>query len=203
MLIMSRLNKLWTIVGAKGTGKTTFLNNTNPSLPPGIIQKWMDARKGRPDERVLIIDTVDHPSYREFQIIEPEHIAHWKKGVKRIIVNQSKFDKLFRVMQTDLINCMVVCEDSTKYIRNNQKINDDLNNFMTDIKQKNIDLLFTYHSIGMANLDIVRMTDILVLFKSPDPPAGAKFGQLATVRSAYQQVMSSENPFEKKIIIIN
>jgi len=200
---MNRLNKLWTVVGAKGTGKTTFLNNTDSKLPAGLIQKWMNARKGRADERTLIIDTLDHPAYRNYQIIEPEHILAFKRGVKRIIVNQTKFDRLFSIMKNDLFNCMVVCEDSTKYIRNNVKVSDDLNNFMTDIKQKNIDLVFTYHSLGMVNLDVVRMTDVLVLFKSPDPPTGNKFGQLNQVKKAYTEIMADSNPFSRQIITLN
>lgn len=199
---MTRLNKLITVVGAKGTGKSVFTNNDSPEFDPGLIQRWMKARKGRPDERVLIIDTVDHPSYRKFQIIEPEHIPAFKKGIKRVIVNKTKFDRLFKILQNQT-NIMVVCEDSTKYIRNNEKISDDLNDYMTNIKQFNVDLVFIYHSIGMINLDIARMTDVLVLFKSPDPPSSGKFGQLKTVRDAYERVMSDQNPFAREIIVIN
>lgn len=199
---MTRLNKLITVVGAKGTGKSVFTNNDDPAYDPGLIQRWMKARKGRPDERVLIIDTVDHPSYRKFQIIEPEHIPAFKKGIKRVIVNKTKFDRLFKILQGQT-NIMVVCEDSTKYIRNNEKISDDLNDYMTNIKQFNVDLVFIYHSIGMINLDIARMTDLLVLFKSPDPPSNGKFGQLKTVRDAYEKVMSDQNPFAREVIVIN
>ena len=189
---MTRLNKLMTVVGAKGTGKTVFTNNDDPRYGPGLIQRWMKARKGRPDERVLIIDTVDHPAYRNYQIIEPEHLPAFKKGIKRIIVNKTKFERLFTILKNE-INIMVVCEDSTKYIRNNEKISDDLNDYMTNIKQFNVDLVFIYHSIGLINIDIARLTDILVLFKSPDPPVGGKFGQLKSVRDAYERVMQSEN----------
>lgn len=186
----NRFNKVWLIIGDRGQGKTHYLINKNPNIPPvGIAIKWYQQREGRPDQRVLIIDTFRHPSYTKFKSLSLEQLKTWKKGIAHVSINRSQFKELFEIILKDIYsNCMIVFEDCSKYFKSGKPLPEEVEDFIIDSKQRNFDLVFMYHSYGISHIDVWRLCDKIVLFKTYDSPLGTKGGEDKRVIDAAERL---------------
>jgi len=186
---MPRLNKVNIIVGRRGCGKTE------------LILKVINAIGN--SKRVLIIDTIDHPKYINFQIIEPYQVKGWIKGTKRILVKHSNLEQIFHEVFTTFKNGVVIFEDCTKYIK--RKLPVDLLDFVIDTKQKNVDLHFLYHSFAAVPPDLFRNADNITTFKTQEniETCKSKLPNYDVCKTAWHKVMKDKNPHKYITFQIN
>jgi energy-coupling factor transporter ATP-binding protein EcfA2 len=184
-----RINTANLILGRRGCGKTTYTKE--------IIQAY---HKAHPDQKILIMDTFDHPSYRDIPVIDIDLLKRWEKpGIYRIF--GSNTDEIFSTIQTHLYNAMVIFEDASKYIRG--RLQDDVRKFIIDSKQKNLDLVFLFHGFSFAPPEIWRIIDAVTIFKSDNPfHRKSDIVNFDQVYSIWQNVMNDTSPYAKETVLI-
>jgi len=181
-----RVNIVGVIVGGRGTGKTTYLKDK--------IQKASKLPK------TVVIDTFPHPSYSEFQQIPGEKLRILKKGKKRVV--GSNTEENIKLVDKYLTNSLLVFEDCTKYIKSN--LQDSVRNLLIDSKQKNLDIILMYHSLGQVPPDIFRLSDFIVLFKTGEQwdNSWKKIPNAHKVKDAFIEVNKHSNKYYNKVIRI-
>ncbi len=155
----TRINKVSLIVGGRGSGKTDFVKNLIYQIP----------------KRRIICDTFDSPVWKTFKTyLHPEreserikeigfdNVKSQDKGAFKLI--SSDTDRIFQTIESDAWNSLVVIEDATRFIRKN--VDESVRKFVLDTKQKNLDLIFIFHSLSDVPPDLIRWSDTLTLFKT-------------------------------------
>jgi len=138
-----RFNAITLIVGFRGTGKTTFARS--------FFENY---------SKVLVLDTNDHPAYRDLAEIEPRQLRRWKKGHKRLFRGDPKQN--LAAIENDVSNALIVFEDARKYIK--RTLPEELERMITDSKQRNNDIFLLYHSLSMIPPFLFQSIDYLTLF---------------------------------------
>lgn len=183
---MERSNVVSTIIGGRNSGKTTFAKEVMKFYPPR-------------DMKVLIVDTFDHPSYRDIPIITSGKLGAWKKGVYRMF--GSDFDTMFSSINDNLWNSLIIFEDAYKY--QEEKLDRNVKQFVIDSKQKNLDIMFMYHAWGWVPKDLFRISDVLEVFKCEDSPEDRKNnmrGCYDRTLNAYNEVKDDKFPYAHKSV---
>lgn len=157
-----RTNKVILIVGNRGTGKTDFVKN--------LIHSQMQTFP-----KQLIVDTFDSDVWHNLQtwnnpqgfnieipVIQGKDLGRWRKGIARMFSAEIK--PMLAQIQEGAKNTFLVFEDATKYV--GSRLTDDMRKFVLDSKQKNLDIVFIFHSLASIPPELVRVSDILVLFKT-------------------------------------
>lgn len=179
---MERLNEIIVIVGRKGCGKTTF------------AKKIIKASR----KKVLIVDLLDHPGYREFPQITTEQLPTWVAGNYRIFRGDIN-NTLVRVNK-DVWNALIIFEDCSRYIEPN--VGKSIKSLFAESKQHNQDLILMFHALTEIPPYVARMMDKLVMFRTDeviDKPNG-KFYNWETIRTAQHRVRKSKNKYYCEII---
>lgn len=187
-----RVNTVIGLVGNRGTGKTDFLKQ--------LVRASSQPKK-------LIVDTFANPAWANMETwdnpqgvkepiyeLQPENLKHWKNGTYLMFDNDT--DALLETIEDNLKNSLVIFEDATKYVGSTLK--KELKRFLLDTKQKNIDLIFVFHSLKDLPRDLIRVMDYLILGKTGDkygPSLRNKYPD--EVETAHKKVMSSVNKYEK------
>jgi hypothetical protein len=186
-----RLNKVVTLVGKRGTGKTTYIKT--------VIDAY---RKKNAGCKVLIVDTLDHPSYRDITEITVEQLKRWKPdagGYYRIF--GSNTEEILQTINSHVFNALLIFEDASKYI--GSRFDDYVKAFILDSKQKNLDIVFMFHSWGFVPNDLFRLNDVITIFKTQDSPAQKKNHlPFELIAKSYETVKQSDNPFINQSILI-
>lgn len=179
-----RLNLVSLVIGRRGSGKTTFLREGIAAYP----------------KKVLIVDTLDHPAYKDVQVISPERLKYWESGTVRVF--GSDFKRIFSNIKEHCRNCLIIFEDSTKYLR--RELPDDVRNYIIDTKQLNVDLIFTFHGFGMVMPDLYRLSDAITIFKVGEDIATykGKISNFGEVHKAYLQVMKESSQYANKTVLL-
>lgn len=154
-----RINKVSLIVGGRGQGKTDF---TKDLIFP--------LKKKR-----IICDTFDSPPWHNFKtfhhperegevipIVSIDEIKSSDKSAVRIV--SSDTDAIFDAIQKNAWNSVVVIEDATRFI--SRQVDANVRKFVLDTKQRNLDLIFIFHSLTDLPPDLIRWSDYLTLFKT-------------------------------------
>jgi len=181
-----RFNLINIVVGRRGSGKTFFTK----MLFRIFLGRGM---------KVLIVDTFNHPSYNEgdeaypsaVQRVMPHQVPSWKKGIYRMYGHD--FDTEMLPALKDLRNTFIVFEDAKKYIR--QHVQPELDSLLIDSKQKNIDMIFLYHSWGDVPPRLIKMADSIEVFRTADSPQIRKnliSGIFVEAMKVYEKVKSSK-----------
>lgn len=156
-----RTNQVILIAGTRGTGKTDYIKN-------------MIVSQSKRFPKCLVVDTFDNPVWTDLStwnhpdrmelvpVIPAESFPRWKKGIGRIY--HSNTNLLMSEIQQHSRNTFIVFEDATRYV--GSRLTDDMRNFVLDSKQKNLDLAFIFHNLTAIPSELVRVADILVLFKT-------------------------------------
>lgn len=177
-------------MGRRKTGKTYFSQNTliaNTSLP-----------------KVLIVDTLDHPSWRhipEFPALTENNLKNFTKGTYRIFREDP--DEVLEMLSKYANNCLLIFEDATKYLE--PKLQPDAKRLMVDSKQRNNDICFMFHDWGFCPKDIWRFADLLTIKHTNTSPASRKssMGAYEVIHAAYLKVKAQkDNPFAEITIRI-
>lgn len=195
---MTRFNKVFGIIGKRGSGKTEYAIG-NPSFNlPGLFNAYL--KRGI---KVIVIDTFDHPAYRKFPIITMDKFTLFKTGVGRIIIKAADVPKLnsFLNQHPNTWNSLLFYEDARKHTQ--AYVDDSLIELIGDSKQKNIDIGFMYHCFAHAPLDLYRYFDFIQLFKTQDSPQARAKALEACINDAmavYEEVKKHPSPFYKSLI---
>ncbi len=184
-----RQNKVTAILGRRGTGKTTYIKE--------LIKVYRD---NLPNQKVLILDTLDHPSYREIPVINESLLQRWiKPSVYRMF--SSDTDNLLNLVEKNYNNGLLILEDASKYLR--RQIGDDVRKFIFDSKQKNLDIIFLFHGFQAMPSELFRIVDNIVLFKCDDPVYRKRdLTNYQEVKEVYDRVMKHQSPYYNETITI-
>ncbi len=155
----TRINKVSLIVGGRGQGKTDFIKNVIFPLK----------------KRRIICDTFDSPVWRTYktfihperesetiEMIDFDQVKNSDSGTFRLI--SSDTDRIFETIEKEAWNALVVIEDATRFISKN--VDSNVRKFVLDTKQRNLDLIFVFHSLSDVPPDLIRWSDTLTLFKT-------------------------------------
>ena len=184
-----RINYVNAILGRRGTGKTVYVKK--------LIEKYQQAH---PEQKILILDTIDHPAYRHVPEISIEKLKYWHKpSMYRIFKGNP--DSILEAVNKNLSNTLLILEDASKYMRN--RLSDDVRQFIFDSKQKNLDIIFLFHGFMSAPPELFRLVDNLVIFKC-DHPRNRKnaIPNYEEVLAVYKRVMKNTNPYANETIRI-
>lgn len=184
-------NSVIAIFGRRGSGKSEFVLGNPDHNIPGIIPLY--PAKGM---KVLIVDTIDHPSYRHIPVIKKEQIPSWKKGVYRIWVPSQEMPELNLFLNKYISNCLLLYEDAYKH--QYEELDRPIIELIGDSKAKNIDIIFMYHLWAHGPKDLYRYLDFIEIFKTKDTPEARKKDMVGYYNDAMQihkQVMAHASPF--------
>ena len=191
--MQTRMNFVITLIGARGCGKTTYIRK--------LIEKMRAKNKSK---KVLIVDTIDHPAYRDIPVLTITQLKSWKAnagGFYRIFGSNTQ--EIFEAVNTSIYNALVVFEDSSKYV-GTEKLPSDVKGFLFDSKQKNLDIIFMFHAWGFVPNDLFRINDMITFFKTKDNPEAKKnFLPFDLIKTEYKLVQSSTDKYINRTVQIN
>ncbi len=185
-----RINKVSILLGNRGTGKTFY------SLE--LIKKY---RTAHPEQKILIIDTLDHPDYALIASIEIKDLKAWRKpSVYRIYGSNTR--EIIEAIKQNVSNCLIIFEDASKYI--GKLMDSHVRTMIFDSKQKNNDLIFLFHGFMATPPELFRISDTITLFKTGDHPRARKnemvnFNEIVKI---YDEVQSNKIAWFNKTIQI-
>lgn len=196
---MARTNKVILVVGNRGTGKTDFLKD--------LTFKMMKVFS-----KCLIVDTFDSDTWHTLQTWNhPERLnislpklplsklKFWKNGLARLF--GSNTDEMMSSIQENSKNSFIIFEDATRYIEG--KLSADVKQFVLDSKQKNLDLVFVFHSLADVPPRLIRVADFLVLFKTSDGELSKTKYPWPQIHKMLEELRESANRYAYKIFQIN
>lgn len=189
-----RFNKIILILGARGTGKTTIVKGDKDVKKKSLFDLYL--AKGM---KILVVDTDDHPAYRDVPLLTMQDFPKFKSGVGRILIDPEDISSFCRWFtdSNNHWNTFLVFEDARKH--SEKSVCKELNRLMGNSKQQNIDICFMYHSFGETPLDLYRKLDYIELCKTLDTPAIRKESLSACydkVMIAYEDLKASPNRFK-------
>lgn len=200
-----RFNQVGIIIGQRGTGKSFFLLGSKWSAKPGddqLNKQGILEIYEKKNMKVLIVDTLDHPSYRKVPIIDQKNFPKWNSGVVRTIIDPDDAKNLVTYLDNakNALNSLIVFEDAGKYTEKN--LPPAFKRLIINSKQKNIDIIFMYHCFIDTPSNIFTKSDFIQLFKTEDSPLVRKnnIRLFDKVYNAYEQVNNHPNSFEGRYI---
>lgn len=145
---MARFNKIIVVVGRRGTGKTTFAKKLIKVSPM----------------KALVLDTFDHPDYRQLTQLQPDQLGRWKGGNVRLFTGDplENCQLIFDLVS----NSLVIFEDARRYIE--PTIQKPIRQGIVEHRNRNNDLVFMFHNLKDVPSYLCSMYNSLVLFKTND-----------------------------------
>jgi len=180
--MQNRQNYISLLCGNRGVGKTTYI---------------LDIIKYHP-KKVLIYDLDDNDKYHQFQLITPELLPRWKSGIKRIISPDT--DVVLNTISEHVNNAFLIFEDATKYIES------DPPKFVKQLvlasKQRNLDILFTFHTYRSMPPKLFSWADVLQVFKTGEniDLFKSKIPRFEDVALAHAQVEAHSSKYFNKTV---
>lgn len=193
---MQRTNKVILLAGTRGVGKTDFIKPLvkNSNLPKKLIVDTFDTPVWHN------LETHNRPEWKNINvpIVEMKNFKNWKSGTYRSF--SSDTEQMMSAIQKDVTNCFIVFEDATKYVRAN--LQKDVRNFVLDSKQKNLDILFVFHSLASIPRELARISDILVIKKTSEALDTTLKNKFPTSKfeKAFLDVQQSKDRYYNKAI---
>lgn len=180
-----RINKVSLVLGRRGTGKTYYIKKVIRSFLVRML-------------KVLVVDTLDHPSYAGVKTIQPSGIARMRAG-DCCRCWGSDTDGILAACE-DFKNGLLVIEDATKFIEG--RLQDSVKRLVYDSKQKNVDIIFIFHGFVACPPALFRICDNILMFKTGDTPDVRKndLPAFEEVVKAHNSVMADKNPYAHKLV---
>lgn len=191
-------NKVTAIFGERGTGKTEYVKGNDELKLPGFIRTYLAKNM-----KILFIDTIDHPSYSDIEILPVEKLSTWKKGVYRIFVDEDDMPQLIKYINSlpSIWNSCLIFEDAYKHMED--RVPKPISKLCIDSKQKNIDVIFLYHGFSFAPPKLFGLLDLIEVFKVLDHPECRKAKMRSyypTALATYNKVMAHPSPYYHALI---
>jgi hypothetical protein len=186
-----RVNNVTLVLGKRGSGKSYYTINK-------VIPQY---HKSHPRQRILVVDTLDHPDYEFLSSITAEMIPLWRRGGGAYRCYDKRVDLVFSNIAGHTKNALIIFEDASKYV--NKVLQKEVKEFIFDSKQKNLDLIFQFHGFASCPPELFRLCDIIVMFHTDNPLyRRAELTHYDEIQTAFDQIQASGNPYEKRIIKI-
>jgi hypothetical protein len=194
-------NQIILLVGRRNSGKTNTAKN--------IINAYLKAHGD--SNKILILDTLDHPDYQHIRKIEPSYIRAWKSksGVYRCFSSapdpEASNDWLIREACSKnskgipyFNNGLLILEDSIKFFKKGI-IPDFFLNYIIDSKQMNVDIILMFHAFGLIPPDLWRFANQIVIHKTNETWQFVKGRAPAAgqIEKEFSEVQASENRYYK------
>lgn len=184
-------NNIYTVLGARSQGKTPFIlgGDYEKGLANIYMQKGMS---------VLIIDELDHPKYRHVPFLHPDKYSSLSDnvGIYRTLATIDKMPFLMEKIK-NVWNTLIVYEDCHKYFGRRFTKNEIA--IIGNSKNQNNCLVFMHWSFGFVQLDLYRMTNYFILFKTGDSPESRKQhirGYDAKMMKAYEELQKRKSGYK-------
>ena len=183
-----RQNTCGLIIGRRGCGKSSYLLQ--------LIQLYLDKQ----DKAIIIYDTDDNDLYKDIPTIEIDYVPALKRGVYKCI--DTDYKRFIKVMRWKCRNKLVILEDATKYL---QYAYDDVYNAALASKQRNNDLLFTFHSFRKVRPDFIDAANILTIFKTGEQWKNFKdkLPEPHIIKPVFEVVAAHPSPYFNRSVKIN
>jgi len=179
---MARLNQIIIVAGRRGSGKTTFAKKLVSCSPL----------------KALVLDTFDHPDYRNLKQIQPDQLPRWKAGNVRLF-NGDPVENCQLIFNT-VHNSMVVFEDARRYIE--PTIQKPIRQGIVEHRNKNVDLIFMFHNLKDVPPYLCSMYNSLVLFKTNDnmKVRQEKYSNWDEISEVHNRVMANKIEWYNEVI---
>lgn len=162
-------NKIYTVVGATGSGKTPFIigGDFEEGLAKIFLKKGMST---------LVIDEIDHHKYSHVPILKPSQygLLCSKPGIYRTLVSLQNIRQVVKdiAFNKQVWNTLLVFEDPKKWLSNNWIAGDRLElTLIGNSKQQNVDIVFMFWSWSQIPPALFDMTKYFVVLKTASGPA--------------------------------
>jgi hypothetical protein len=188
---MFPFNTIGVAVGARGTGKT-------PLVVGGDWEQGMAKTYLQKNMSVLILDTIDHPKYRQIVTpIMPGRFGEISGSGKVYRCLFSANDAQAVIFQLKRVwNTLIVFEDCYKYMAKElSKIDKAV---IGDSKQQNNDVLYMFSCWKYVISDICKNCDYYIVFKTLDKPKYRHAdlgGCYDNIERAYNNVMKGKEHY--------
>lgn len=187
------------VAGTRGTGKTDFLKDLLYVSKQGFRKQ-------------LVVDTFDSDVWHNLKtfvnphqvnvpvrVLPVEKFQYWSQGLYRMFSSDTEL--MMSEIQQHATNCQIIFEDATKYV--GSVLTKDMKKFVLDSKQKNLDLIFVFHSLASIPPDLVRVADTLTLFKTNEgDPSKVKY-PFPDIIPMMEKLRASKNRYENRTIRLN
>ncbi len=189
-----RDNVVWLFAGTRGTGKTTAVKQVirSSTIPKKLIVDTFDSDVWQTLEHHGFPDGMNIP----IPIIDQKKIPYWKSGIYRLI--SSDTDLIFPIIEKHVKNALIVFEDATKYI--GSRLDKPVRKFVLDSKQKNLDLIFIFHSLASIPPELVRVANYLTLFKTQEGMPSLHKYPFPQIPIAMKKIQKSSNRYHYETI---
>lgn len=171
----TRINKSYLCVGRKGTGKTT-------------IAIKLAAATGK---KICVIDTDDHPSYKDFPLYDAANLHKWKSGNIRIVTSEP--EHVLDLVNKNCSNAFIIIEDAAKIVTAN--VQRPVKSFIIDHRKRNFDILMMFHFLGDVPPYVAKQYDYMILFKTGDSlhVAQNKFANWHTIVTKLERILKNKS----------
>jgi len=196
---MARTNKVILIVGNRATGKTDFSKNLlfkmSNHFPKSLVVDTFDS------DVWSNLKTWNNPQNMNINVnnIPIQKFKNWKSGIGKMF--SSDTSKIMTQISKYAMNTFIIFEDATKYI--GSRLQDDMRRFVLDSKQKNLDLVFIFHSLASVPPELVRVSDILILFKTSEGKISPSKYPWARIPEMMNELRKDPNQFAYQILQLN
>jgi hypothetical protein len=188
------------IFGIRGTGKTSYLKGDKEFNLPGIFPVYQ-----KKNMKVLIVDTFDHPKYRDITYLTPRKLVAFKEGIARTYVRPDQMPDLTRLICecNSLWNTLIVYEDAQKH--QHKVLDRPTIRLIGDSKQKNMDIVFMFHNWFQAPKDLYLYLNYIEVFKTKDSPESRResiqqAGYFDEAMSVYNEVKAHDSKYYHKFL---
>jgi guanylate kinase len=174
------MSKLFTIVGATGTGKTTVANQLFMNNP-----------------RVLAFDVYNYEYARYPEVQDWTNFSGIVKytgaGFRRMDEKWQHFMSNFYKM----FNATIIIEDATTFLKGNTDHEEELRAAIIARRHRNLQLVFLFHALKRVPPFIMEQTNYLILKKTGDneKTVQRRFED-DRITKGFLQVRASQNEYE-------
>lgn len=186
-----------TAVGARSTGKTTYMIGNAKLGITGFAEKY--AREY--GMTVIFLDTIENrPDYAGFQVVPYKKMHLYKGGAIRVIVNTENKNDVIQAIRAKVRDALIVSEDSRTSVPNNI-VSTPWEGLIVDSKNIRCSLFFMYHNWKAVPPMMFTYIDELIIFKTKGRPDTRKNDIInyEEVTEAFERVMAHPSQYHHEI----